>query len=264
MKKLTLTLFAIITLISIGFAVETFYTSRNEVPEWENPEEFEKDVFCFARVRYSSWGRGNRWATDYPDSDLNFSYRLQQMTTIKVDPNPVIVEFTEPEIANYPFLYVVEPGRMDLTPEERKGAKDYLDNGGFILFDDFWGYEAWENLKYNFKRIYPDRDFVELDVKHPIFNMVYNFDKKPQVPAINVAINGRAEGITWEMGEEGRHVHYQALFDDNGKMIALACHNTDLGDGWEREGENAWYFKEFSEKKAFPMGVNIITYILTH
>lgn len=262
MKKLLIIL--AVALISIGFAVETFYTSRNEVPEWENPEDFQSDVFCFARVRYSSWGRGHRWRTDYPDSDLNFSYRLQQMTTIKVDPNPVIVELTEPEIVNYPFLYLVEIGNMDLTQEEVKGARNYLDNGGFMLFDDFWGYNAWENLKHNFQRIYPNRKWVELDASHPIFHMVYNFDEVPQVPAINVAINGRAEGITWEFGEEGRHVHYQAMYDDDGRMIALACHNTDLGDGWEREGESAWYFKEFSEKKAFPMGVNIVTYILTH
>ncbi len=45
---------------------------------------------------------------------------------------------------------------------------------------------------------------------------------------------------------------------------AMICHNTDLGDGWEREGEEPWYFKEFSEKKAYPLGINIITYAMTH
>ena len=89
-------------------------------------------------------------------------------------------------------------------------------------------------------------------------------DEKPQVPSINVAINGRYSGITWERGEEGRIPHYQAVYDDEGRMMVLICHNTDLGDGWEREGESKWYFKEFSEKKAFPMGVNIITYVLSH
>ena len=25
--------------------------------------------------------------------------------------------------------------------------------------------------------------------------------------------------------------------------MAIICHNTDLGDGWEREGMDEWYFR---------------------
>ena len=31
---------------------------------------------------------GGRWSIDFPDSDLNFSYRLQQLTSLKVNPKP--------------------------------------------------------------------------------------------------------------------------------------------------------------------------------
>lgn len=60
-------------------------------PEWENPVGFEKDVFTFARLRYGANGYrggvgGGTWSTDLPDADLNLSYRLQQMTSLKVDP----------------------------------------------------------------------------------------------------------------------------------------------------------------------------------
>ena len=47
-------------------------------------------------------------------------------------------------------------------------------------------------------------------------------------------------------------------------MMCIVCFNTDLGDGWEREGEDEWYFREFSEKKSYPMGINIVFYALTH
>jgi hypothetical protein len=46
--------------------------------------------------------------------------------------------------------------------------------------------------------------------------------------------------------------------------MVLACHNTDLGDGWEREGYDEWYFHNFCENKSYPMGINIVTYALTH
>ena len=47
-------------------------------------------------------------------------------------------------------------------------------------------------------------------------------------------------------------------------MMVIICQNTDLGDGWEREGESEYYFREFAEKKAYPMGINIIFYAMTH
>ena len=87
----------------------------------------------------------------------------------------------------------------------------------------------------------------------------------PQVPALHDAINGRDSGVTWEWRKPGsKTVEYKQVKDDNGRMMCIICFNTDLGDGWEREGEDRWYFKEFSEKKAYPMGVNIVFYALTH
>ena len=205
---------------------------------------------CNIRVR----AEGRQWMVDYPDSDLNFSYRLQQMTTIKVNPNPVIVHFTEDDLSNFPMLYMVEPGSIQLTNEEAEGMKNYLDNGGFILMDDFWGDWAWNNITYQMKLIYPDKEFVELPIEHPIFHIIYDFDERPQVPGIGVAMKGRSQGITWEFGEEGKQVRFWALYDDDGRMMMLCCQNTDLGDGWEREGENRWYFEEIFRKESFPYG----------
>jgi hypothetical protein len=46
--------------------------------------------------------------------------------------------------------------------------------------------------------------------------------------------------------------------------MAIICHNTDLGDGWEREAEDPEYFRTYSEPKSYPMGINIIFYAMTH
>ncbi len=59
--------------------------NRRGIPDWELSREMPHDVFTFVRIRYNSYGRrGGKWATDYPDADLNFSYRLQEMTSMKV------------------------------------------------------------------------------------------------------------------------------------------------------------------------------------
>ena len=68
---------------------------RRGVPSWQVDNEMPRDVFTFCRLRYSSYsGRGRKWATDYPDADLNFSYRLQELTSMKVHPDGMVLDIT--------------------------------------------------------------------------------------------------------------------------------------------------------------------------
>jgi hypothetical protein len=246
---------------------------RAGVPDWEIDKHFPNDVFTFVRVEYDSgggygYGRGgwNRWATDWPDSDLNFSYRLQQLTSLKVNPEPITLRLTDERLFDYPFVYMIEPGALYFSEAEVVALRRYLLNGGFLMVDDFWGDYEWQNFYEQIKRVFPDREPIELDVSHEIFRCVYRLTEKPQVPSIHAWDGQESGGVTWEYGHGGdtRTVHYKALYDDKGRMMAIICHNTDLGDGWEREGEDPGYFRAFSEKKSYPMGINIITYAMTH
>lgn len=235
---------------------------RGGVPDWKNDERFKSDVFTFVRVRYSSGGgRGGNWHTDYPDAELNFSYRLHEMTALEVDPNGKVIELTDDALLNHPWAYLIEPGRMSLSEAEVVGLRRYLLNGGFLMVDDFWGEHEWDNFYHEIKRVFPDREPIDLPLEHEIFHLVYDLKKKPQVPNIHAWLQ---TGRTDDNRPDTSEVHYRALFDDKGRMMAIICHNTDIGDAWEREGENETYFHEFSEKWSFPMGINIVTYAMTH
>src|SRR6185436_9997739 len=96
-------------------------------PTWTNTPGFERDVFTFARViyrradnssgiSYSSSPMG--WITDFPDSDLNLSFRLQQVTAIRTDPDGRVFKLTDPALFDYPWIYMVEPGGLELRPDE--------------------------------------------------------------------------------------------------------------------------------------------------
>jgi hypothetical protein len=242
---------------------------NNGVPMWEENPHFKHDVFTFVRIKYHApYHNGRRarprsWITDFPDSDSNFSFRLQQMTSIKTDPHGLIIELTDPRLFDYPFIYMLEVGSLEFTDEEMVALRRYLLNGGFLMVDDHWGVAEYENFHQELLRLFPGREPVELPLEHPIFHCVFDLKFKPQIPGIDVARRVRGTNITWER-EDAKEPHYRAVFDDKGRIMILVCSNTDLGDGWEREGEEEWYFHQFSEKQAYPMGINIVFWAMTH
>ncbi len=262
-------------------------------PNWTNQPGFEHDVFTFTRIIYkraadfssprvsrtaSGWG----WITDYPDSDLNLSFRLQQVTSLRVDPDGRELKLTDPALFDYPFIYMVEPGRLLLRDEEVPILRKYLKNGGVLWVDDFWGQKQWDNMEHEIKRALPEGEFVELPMTHPVFHCVFDLNvpkNKLQTPNVRQAIHSLdpndqeyGYGRTWEFyhddytygGEAARDMHVRAILDDKGRIEVIATHNCDMGDSWEREGENDAFFHEFSEKRGFPLGINVIFYLMTH
>lgn len=270
----------------VRFDEETATTARavtshsTDVPVWTNAPGFEKDGFTFCRLRYVTayWGRRRSlgsWSTDFPDSDLNLSFRLQQMTSLKVSPDGRFLRLNNKDLLNYPWIYMVEPGSLVLNEEEVKILRDYLNNGGFLMADDFWGDLQWGNFASEMKKVFPEREFKELEMDHPIFHAVFDLSmpkQQLQTPNVGTAMesldpNNRSFGITWEQrsGPSAEEMHVRALTDDKGRIMVIATHNCDNGDGWEREtvGDGA-FFLAFSEKRAFPLGINIIVYAMTH
>ncbi len=232
---------------------------RNGVPVWKNDTAFEQDVFTFVRVRYRTAGRRYGWNTDHPDADLNLSYRLQQLTAIKTDPHGKCFWLTDPEIFDYPFIYIVEPGGMVLSEAEVIGLREYLNRGGFLMVDDFWGEAEWANFEHEIKRVFPDRPIEDIPLEHEIFQMVYKLDEKPLIPSVHAYMRGM-----WTERRDALEPHYRCIKDDQDRLMMIICHNTDLGDGWEQEGVDAGYFAQYSERWAYPLGINIVTYALTH
>jgi len=240
----------------------------HETPTWTNAPGFGKDVFTFVRVKRARapYSYGGPWDTDTPDSDLNLSYRLQQLTSIGVDPNGLFLRLTDEELADYPFIYMVEPGSLYLTEEETVALRHYLLNGGFLMLDDFWGDSEWAGMAGQMKKVFPDRNFVELPLDHPLYRCVFDIKSKDQIPAVDIGTASETTQMTWEPFHDGdvRTVHHRAIFDDKGRLMVIATHNTDNGDGWEWEGDNHYYFEHFSEKIAYPLAINIIFYAMTH
>ena len=253
----------------------------DEMPDNLTRDIFPGNTFTFCRVQYTSAGRGGRWGrggdgwrTDYPQSDLNFPLRLSELTTIKVNRDEygeiehAVVRLTDEELFNYPFIYMLEVASLVFSDEEQEALRSYLLRGGFLMVDDFWGDRAWENWEYEIGQVLPPDEYpiVELTPPHPLFNIVFPLKEVPQVPSVGHYRRWEMTGDTYEGREPATdtRAHCRAIFDKKGRLMVVAMHNTDLGDGWEREGELEGYFREFSVKRAYPMGINIVVYAMTH
>ncbi|GFE78234.1 hypothetical protein GCM10011487_02340 [Steroidobacter agaridevorans] len=208
-----------------------------------------------------------RWETDFPEGDDNFGHRLKQLTRINVAPKAASRLLTAPDLGDFPMLYMSDPGYMVITEEERTAFANYLKRGGFVWVDDFWGDAEWQQFANVMRTVLPNREWRVLSLDHPIFHTVFDLKEMPQIPALPFASPG---GSTAE--SPGAHKfpagsldtpQMRAWLDDDGRIMVLATHNTDVGDGWEREAYGEWYFETFSTR-SYMVGVNVVVYAMTH
>lgn len=208
-----------------------------------------------------------RWETDFPQGDDNFSHRLTQLTRISVSQTAAARTFTATDLGDFPLLYMSDPGYMVMSKEENQALARYLANGGFVWVDDFWGDAEWQQFANVMRRVLPGREWRVLPPEHPVFHTVFDLPGIPQIPALPFASPG---GSTAE--SPGAHKfpagsldepQIRAWLDDDGRIMVLATHNTDVGDGWEREAYGEWYFETFSTK-SYMVGVNVVVYAMTH
>jgi len=233
----------------------------------------------FARIIYDSeGGMGEayyaydsrvwaRWETDFPEGDDNFSHRLAQLTRIQVSRRASSRMMTATDLGDFPLLYMSDPGYMVASKEEKAALARYLANGGFVWCDDFWGDAEWQQFAEVMRQVLPGREWRVLTPDHPIFHTVFDLNEMPQIPALPFASPG---GSTAEPPQAHKFPagsldvpQMRAWLDDDGRVMVLATHNTDVGDGWEREAYGEWYFETFSTK-SYMIGVNVIVYAMTH
>jgi len=205
-----------------------------------------------------------RWETDFPQADKNFLFRFAQLTTAHPHPKPITRRLMDPDLFDFPLLYMCDVGWMDLSEEEIARLRDYLLKGGFLWMDDFWGWAEWNNVERLFAQVLPERAWQDIPPDHEILDTVFELDALPQVPARDFASLGHdPPEIHRYPANRVTPANFRGIFDDSDRPMVIATHNTDLGDGWEREAYGDWYFEKYSTV-AYAAGVNIVVYALSH
>ncbi len=221
----------------------------------------------YTQVRQQNLGMG--WGTDYPYAEINLSIRLSELTKTTVafdgERNPVnlVVRPTDEALFQCPIVIASDPGSAGFSAADADRLREYLDKGGFLWVDDFWGSYAWDSFASEIGKVLPPGEFPikDLTPDHAIFRTLFPIAKIPQVPSINFWRGSGGE--TSEMGPDSETAHMAAITDQQGRIMVLMTHNTDIADSWEREGEDPRFFFNFSPN-GYAVGLNSVLYAMTH
>lgn len=187
------------------------------------------------------------WSHNYPSSDENLNQFIKDSTGIDVEIASFrIVELGSPEVFDYPFAYVSEPGEMELTDQEVINLREFVERGGFVLMDDFDGTVQIETMRAQVARAFPERPFVQIlddhRVLHTHFDLADLNRMSPYVPG-------------------GRIVYY-GIMNDHGELAIAAGHNNDLANFWDWYDEPQMPLEPAAD--AFRLGVNFAIWAFTH
>ncbi len=194
--------------------------------------------FTIARVHY---GGGGDWYGD-PSSLPNLLNFIELNTTIKVNHLEPRIQLTDEELYNHPYLYLTGHGNIRFVEEEIINLREFLLRGGFLHADDNYGMDV--SFRREMKRVFPNREWVDLPHDHPLYHVYYEFPNG--LPKVHEHDGNQPRGL--------------ALFDGE-RIMVFYSYESDLGDGWE----DAEVHQDPEEIRlaALKMGTNIVIYALT-
>ncbi|GAB4326331.1 MAG: DUF4159 domain-containing protein [Candidatus Zixiibacteriota bacterium] len=214
--------------------------TRLTAPANQNNEPLvDPSVFTVARLHYPGGGDWY-WGSSALPNLLEF---ISQETGIPVNNSEIRVRPGEDRLFDYPFIFATGHGTIRFSDEDIVRMRRYLTGGGFWLINDSYGMK--ESVRRELKRIFPDRELVELPFSHPIYHTPFEFPDGP--PKIHEHDNQPARG-------------YAIL--DGDRVVVYFVVESDIGDGWE----DPQVHKDPPAKReaALRMGANIAVYALTH
>jgi hypothetical protein len=233
------------------------------------PDTFQ-GAFNFCRIMFGTSydGFGGGWYVDYPRADVNLSIRLSELTKTRIttdgdgEPDHVVIAMTDPALFECPFVMMTEVGNAFIGPQEAVKLREYLEKGGFLWADDFWGSYAWEHWVTELEKVLPPNEYkiFELPKDHPLFKQHFQISGVKQIASINF---WAGSGSTSERGADSAVARAMGVADKSGRLMVLMTHNTDFGDSWEREGDDPTYFYNFSVD-GYAFGINVLLYSMSH
>lgn len=208
---------------------------------------------------------GFGWQTDYPLAGQNLTIRLSELTTIHITEHEDVwvVPILSDDLFLCPLVLATDVGTMRLSDAEVEQLRGYLHKGGVLWADDFWGTRAWDQWLFEIRRVLPRARLWTPSFDHALYQSLYRVRRTLQVSSARHWRDHNASVA--ERGERSPETPLQALSDDSGHIMVLMTHNTDIGDTWERDRDDAFadYTATFAPE-GYALGINVVLFSLSH
>jgi hypothetical protein len=182
---------------------------------------------------------GGDWYSN-PTALPNLITYCNQNINTKINPKPQTVEVGSLDIFQYPLLHMTGHGNVFFSEHDAENLRNYLISGGFLHIDDNYGMQPY--IAREIKKVFQDKDLVEIPSNHDIFSLAYKFPN----------------GLPKIHEHDGKKPQAFGVFHED-RLVLLFTYESDLGDGWE-DAEVHNDPLEIREK-ALQMGANIIKYV---
>ncbi|MBN1553907.1 MAG: DUF4159 domain-containing protein [Phycisphaerae bacterium] len=184
-----------------------------------------------------------------PHGLANLMKYAQTQTTLDVQFKRKVTRIDAPDLFENPVLYMTGLRDFVFTPNEVKQLRAYLNNGGVLIADAAAGSRAFDvAFRRELKRLFPDgkrkrlpHDSAVYQMPNPIRVVKYSDVVKAENPKLNTPVL------------EGLEIHGQ---------FAVIYSPLGLAAGWEQLGYA--FNRGYSDADALKLGVNLLTYVLTH
>ncbi|KJD36392.1 hypothetical protein PW52_07160 [Tamlana sedimentorum] len=156
-----------------------------------------------------------------------------------INPKPQTVEVGSPDIFQYPFIHMTGHGYVFFSESDAENLRNYLISGGFLHIDDNYGLKPYVTKE--LKKVFPDKELIELPANHPIFSNAFKFP----------------DGLPKIHEHDAKRPQAFGIFKDS-RLVLLFTFESDLGDGWE--DAIVHNDPEDVREKALKMGANIVKF----
>ena len=202
------------------------------------------DEFIFAQLRHSG-----AWNV-HPGAATELLMKLRRLTAVRVNLKRVALDAAKDDLSSHPFLYLTGLDDFKLSTQAVSALQKYLHYEGVLLINNGLGLGTFDKaVRRELARILPGAKLEQIAPEHEIYHCLFNIGKVRYSPTLvknKPELNQQPYLLGVVIGGDLRIIYSPF----------------DLEAGWLE----AYYplIRGYEPIWAQQLGMNIITYIMTH